>query len=228
MASQFVKFSFFKFTKDWRALEESERQVVRKDFETTAIDWAAIDGRILRPYTLTGIRPDADLMLWQIAPSLEDHHELGRALRKSLAGHLYEEPRGYLAITKRSVYVDRHRHENQDGNRLEIVPGQRKYLFVYPFVKTRSWYRLPAEERQRAMDEHIRIGHKFPGVKINTTYSFGLDDQEFVVAFEGDDPVEFVDLVMELRSSEASAYTERDTPIFTCISATLSDALEAI
>lgn len=228
MTSQFVKFSFFKFTPQWRAMDESTRQVARKDFEAAADSWVAGGGRILRPYTLTGLRPDADLMLWQIAPSLEDHHELGRALRQSLAGHLYEEPHGYLAITKRSVYIDHHRHIGQDGNRLEVVPGEGKYLFVYPFVKTRSWYRLPVEERQRAMDEHIRIGHKYPKVKINTTYSFGLDDQEFVVAFEGDDPVEFVDLVMELRGSEASAYTERDTPIFTCISVTLSEAMEAI
>ncbi|RIK05265.1 MAG: chlorite dismutase [Acidobacteria bacterium] len=228
MTSQFVKFSFFKFTTQWHAIDEGERQVARKDFETTVNSWTAGEGRILRPYTLTGIRPDADLMLWQVAPCLEDHHELGRSLRKSLAGQFYEEPHGYLAITKRSVYVDRHRHEGQEGSRLEVVPGKGKYLFVYPFVKTRSWYRLPAEERQRAMDEHIRIGHKYPGVRINTTYSFGLDDQEFVVAFEGDDPVEFVDLVMELRGSEASAYTERDTPIFTGISVSLSEALDAI
>lgn len=228
MTSQFVKFSFFKFTPQWRSIEESERRIARKDFKAAAECWAAGDGRILRPYTLTGIRPDADLMLWQIAPALEDHHELGQALRQSLAGHLYEEPHGYLAITKRSVYINQHRHTGQDGNRLEVVPGESKYLFVYPFVKTRAWYQLPAEERQRAMDEHIRIGHKYPGIKINTTYSFGLDDQDFVVAFEGNNPVEFVDLVMELRGSMASAYTERDTPIFTCISATLSEALEAI
>ncbi len=66
------------------------------------------------------------------------------------------------------------------------------------------------------MDEHIAIGHRYHGIRINTTYSYGLDDQEFVVAFEGDDPGEFLALVRELRESESSAYTERDTPMFTC------------
>ncbi|MDG6964924.1 MAG: chlorite dismutase family protein, partial [Nitrososphaerota archaeon] len=91
-----------------------------------------------------------------------------------------------------------------------------KYAFVYPLVKKREWYSLPFAERQRIMAEHFRVGHKYPSIKINTGYSFGLDDQEFVLAFEGDDPGEFLDLVEELRTSEASRYTERETPIFTC------------
>jgi chlorite dismutase len=78
------------------------------------------------------------------------------------------------------------------------------------------------------MNEHIRIGHTYPSVKLNTTYSFGLDDQEFVVAFETDKPADFVDLVMELREAESSLYTQRDTPIFTCIAQSLPDVLESL
>jgi chlorite dismutase len=92
-------------------------------------------------------------------------------------------------------------------------------------VKTRAWYALPFDERQRIMSEHIKVGHKYPRVKINTTYSFGLDDQEFVVAFEGDSPGEFLDLVMELRSSESSQYTLRDTPAFTAVAKPVGEAL---
>ena len=66
------------------------------------------------------------------------------------------------------------------------------------------------------MAEHFKIGHKYPRIKLNTGYSFGLDDQEFVLAFEGDDPSEFLALVEELRGSDASAYTQLETPIFTC------------
>jgi chlorite dismutase len=84
---------------------------------------------------------------------------------------------------------------------------------------------LPEEERQRVMDEHIGIGHKYPSVKINTTYSFGLDDQDFVVAFETNEPADFVDLVMDLRETESSLFTVRDTPIFTCVRKTLADVL---
>jgi chlorite dismutase len=96
------------------------------------------------------------------------------------------------------------------------VPGNSKYVFVYPLVKKRVWYKVPYLERQRIMAEHLRIGHKYPAIKINTGYSFGLDDQEFVLAFEGDSPAEFLDLVEELRTSDASKFTERETPIFTC------------
>ena len=70
-----------------------------------------------------------------------------------------------------------------------------------------AWYLLPLEERQRLMSEHIRIGHMFPRVKLNTTYSFGIDDQEFVVAFETNYPEDFLDLVQQLREVEISAYT---------------------
>ncbi|MBV8446242.1 MAG: chlorite dismutase family protein, partial [Candidatus Dormibacteraeota bacterium] len=118
----------------------------------------------------------------------------------------------------------------QEGrsNRLVIAPTNRRYLFVYPFVKTRAWYRLSRAERQRQMSEHIAMGHRYPGVKINTTYSFGLDDQEFVVAFESDSVADFLDLVQEMRESEASTHTVRDVPSFTCIAADIDATLAAL
>lgn len=220
--SQYVKFSFFKFSPSWRGLRE--KAAAAKEFASVVGAWGGSDGKILRSYTLVGIRPDADLMLWQISNRLEDHADLGSALRQTQAGPHFDEPYGYLAVTKRSIYIDDHVHEGQGTH----VPGGAKYLFVYPFVKTRAWYQLPQSDRQRAMSEHIQMGHRYPSVKINTTYSFGLDDQEFVVAFESDEPVDFLDLVMELRGSEASAYTERDVPAFTCIAAPIEDALAKI
>ena len=95
------------------------------------------------------------------------------------------------------------------------MPHDQPYLVVYPFVKVRPWYALPEADRQRAMDEHIRIGREeFPGIHNHTTYSFGIDDQEFMTAFECDEPADFMHLMLRLRDSEASRYTERDTPIF--------------
>src|SRR2546428_4277356 len=108
-------------------------------------------------------------------------------------------PTPILARPGRPKNFDRHVHAEQEGRRTRVKPTGRKYLFVYPMVKKRPWYRLSLEERQRAMDEHIRVGHEFPRVKINTSYSFGLDDQEFVVAFETDYPSDFLDLVERLR-----------------------------
>ena len=79
-----------------------------------------------------------------------------------------------------------------------------------------------------SLDEHIEVGHRFPSVKLNTTYSFGLDDQEWVVAFESDKPEDFLDLVMALRETEGSRYTLRDTPIFTCIRKSLKETLDTL
>src|SRR4029078_10621372 len=96
----------------------------------------------------------------------------------------------------------------------KVVPRNSPYLVVYPFVKIRPWYALTLEERQRAMDDHLRIGAEFPSIHNHTTYSFGIDDQEFMTAFECDEPADFIHLMLTLRESEASRYTERDTPIF--------------
>ncbi len=118
--------------------------------------------------------------------------------------------------------------EYSEESRLEVRPAHAKYLFVYPFVKTREWYTMPGELRWRIMQEHIKVGREYPSIDLNTSYSFGLDDQEFVVAFETDNPADFLDLVQRLRTTEASAYTKRDTPTFTCISCSVERALGAL
>lgn len=78
------------------------------------------------------------------------------------------------------------------------------------------------------MQEHIQVGREFPDVDLNTAYSFGLDDQEFVVAFEADEPSLFLDLVQRLRTTESSLYTLRDTPTFTCVATSVERALNAL
>ena len=153
--------------------------------------------------------------------------QLARGVRVAMSSYL-STPYSYLSMTKHSMYVDEHAHEGQEGTRLTIAPGGSKYLFVYPFVKTRAWYMLPMDERQRMMTAHITMGHKYPTVKINTTYSFGLDDQEFVLAFETDYPADFLDLVQDLRGTEASSFTLRDTPIFTCVNTEVREILRAL
>jgi chlorite dismutase len=96
-------------------------------------------------------------------------------------------------------------------------------------VKVRPWYTLSAEERQEAMDEHIRIGREeFPGIKNHTTYSFGIDDQEFMTAFECEEPADFMHLMLRLRDSEASKYTETDVPIFVGTLTTVREVLDAL
>jgi chlorite dismutase len=166
--------------------------------------------------------------VWQVSQNLDDFQELASDLVSTALGAYLDTPYAYLSMTKHSIYVDEHRHEGQEGNRLVIAPGGAKYLFVYPFLKTRAWYLLPKEERQRMMTAHIARGHRYPTVKINTTYSFGLDDQEFVLAFETDYPADFLDLVQDLRETEASSFTLRDTPIFTCVASPIRAILDSL
>jgi len=219
---QVVKFSFYQVDPGWRALAPHEREAGKRELCATV---EAFSDRLqVRCYSVVGMRGDADLLLWQIGDRLDDVQCLAAAINGTAIGPYLTMPYSYLAMTRPSVYVSR----GEGRERLELQPADSKYFFVYPFVKTREWYQLPLEERQKMMDEHIRIGRKYPSVKLNTTYSFGLDDQEFVVSFETDEPGDFLDLVMELREAKTSLYTLRDTPIFTCIAMSLREALDAL
>jgi chlorite dismutase len=227
---QYIRYLFYKVRPSWRHdLNGSERAAARQEL-LQVIEQFADRLAVLRAYSTLGTRADADFALWMVSERLEDFQELQSALLNTPMGAHLDTPYSYLAMTKRSQYVDRHEHADGDGEgrRTRIRPIGRKYLFVYPMVKKRPWYRLSREERQQAMDEHIRVGHEFPRVKINTSYSFGLDDQEFVVAFETDYPADFLDLVEKLRGGEASAYTERETPIFTCVAGSFAEVLELL
>jgi len=223
---QFVLYAFYKLDPAWRLLPGDEQDAGKDEFVQTVGSFSA---RVTtRSYSLVGLRADADLLLWSISPELDNLQQLGSAILSTGLGKYLRVAYSYLAVTKRSIYVRNHRHEGQEGTRLRLRPAGARYLFVYPFVKTRAWYKLSQPARQGMMNEHIAIGHKYPSVTLNTTYSFGMDDQEFVVAFETDVPTDFVDLVMELRETEASLYTLRDTPIFTCIALPLPEALETL
>lgn len=222
---QLVRFTFYKLDPQWQLLPLETRQ--RGKQELLAIVEEQGERALIRTYSLYGLRSDCDLMIWQATYDIEDLQTLSSRLRRSTLGPYLRETRAFLSMTKRSVYVGKNPRGAHDP-RLVITPADKKYLFVYPFVKTRPWYALPLEDRKRMMNEHIRIGLTFPSVRLNTTYSFGLDDQEFVVAFETDSVSDFLDLVQTLRETEASAYTLRDTPMFTCVAQPLDEILEAI
>jgi len=223
---QFVKYTLFKVDPQWRRLPQGERERSKAEF-TAVVDEFAPQMSI-SSYSLLATRGDVDFMLWKVSPSLELLDRLASQLNRTELGSYLAVPHSYLAMTRRSPYVDKHGHPGQEGTGESIRTIGRQYLFLYPFVKTHDWYQLPKEERQRMMNEHFRVGHKYPSVKISTSYSFGLDDQEFVLGFETDDPSDFLELVMDLRESEARPYTLRDTPIFTCIHQPLTECLDGL
>lgn len=232
---EFVRFALFKLDPAWRRLPATERQAQKDEFEQAIGEWSR--KLMIYAYSLVGTRGDADLMLWQASRQVEQLHELASGLNRTALGGWLSLSRSYFAMTKRSIYVNRYENdyiakygggEPLDRARIAINPQGSKYLFVYPMAKTRAWYELPHEDRQRMMDEHIRVGHEWPDVKLNTTYSYGLDDQEFVVAFESDHPGRFLDLLMALRLTEASSYTLFDTPAFTGLALPMREALDAL
>lgn len=212
---QFLKYTFFKVDAQWRRLPTNDRTTSKDEFLSVISEFGKKTS--LRFYSLVGIRGDTDFMIHAISDRLEDFQEMTTRLLSTALGRYLQIPYSYLAMTRHSEYLKQHIHQDQEGAQLRKRLWNFKYLFVYPFVKKRQWYRLPYEERQRMMMEHFKIGHKYPSVKINTAYSFGLDDQEFMLSFETDHPADFLDLVMDLRSSQVSQYTQLETPIFTCI-----------
>jgi len=232
---EFVRFAVLKLDPAWRRLPAAERQAHKDELEQLVGEW----GRkmMIYAYSLVGTRGDADLLLWQASRSLEQLHAFAAALNGTALGGWLSPAHSYFAMTKRSIYVNRYEQEYiskyggdqpLDRARIAINPQGSKYLFVYPMAKTRAWYELRHEDRQRMMDEHIRVGHEWPDVKLNTTYSYGLDDQEFVVAFESDHPGRFLDLLMALRLTEASSFTLFDTPAFTGLALPMREALDAL
>ena len=222
---QFVTFTFYKARPEWRSLDAQSKLAAKRDYVEVFDSYRR--NLLLHTYSIVGLRSNVDFMVWRIGYSLDPFQEMSARLNATAAGRHFDVTQSFLSMTKRSMYIDKDNPDHVE-DRLHIVPGQSKYLFVYPFVKTREWYSLPVEQRQEMMDEHIRVGTKYRSVKLHTTYSFGLDDQEFVVAFETDYPSDFLDLVQELRESKASRYTLRDTPMFTCRQLPLAECLDEL
>jgi len=214
----FVKYTFLKVDPAWRRRTSDERGRDKQEFMAACEDFAT--DHLLQAFSLVGTRGDVELMLVAEAENLDRIHEFHVVLSQAGLTKWSSQPYSFLGLRKGSEYSDD----------LRLMPRafRGKYLFVYPFVKTRAWYALPSDERWRIMQDHIKIGREYPQVDNHTTYSFGLDDQEFVVAFDTDDAGAFLDLVQRLRTTEASSYTQRDTPSFTCIATSLERALNAL
>ncbi len=223
---QFVNFAFYRIDPEIRRLPDQEKWQARSEF--LKLFQTPVPGTICLSYSLVGLKADCDFLLWRISNSPDAFQEQAQMMNKSRIGAYLSMPHSFLSMTKRSMYIDKLDPFHTPESRTHIIPGKRKYLFIYPFVKTRDWYLLPQEKRQEIMDVHIKVGNKYPSVKLNTTYSFGLDDQDFVVAFETEEPKDFLDLVMELRETESSKFTQRDTPIFTCIQMPMDRILDQL
>lgn len=215
----FLNFLFLKVHSDWRRLPTGDRRQGIEEFISTIKKHG--ESIEVRSYSTLGLREDADFMLWLIAEDVRKMQELVGDIYKTGFGKYLEITHSYVSTTRTSPYTKAHIQAFQ----LDLEPTD--YLIVYPFVKSREWYLLPFEERKRMMEEHMAVGRSFPSVRINTTYSFGLDDQDFVLAFETDSLEQFQELVMKLRETQVSRYTVRDTPMMVCVRKSLEDSLRS-
>ena len=200
----FVNFLCFSLDPAFRRLPEPERKKGIQEF--LAALKRERSGLSIRIYLSIGLRQDTDFFFWAIAKELDAFQPLTADLLRTGLGQYLKQSHTFVAMTRPSVYNPMHIPA------FETDSASRKYLFLYPFVKSREWYLLPFEKRREIMRGHMSVGEQYPMVRLNTTYSFGLGDQDFVLAFETDQPAAFEDLVQRLRESEASRYTVRDTP----------------
>jgi len=224
---QFVSFSFHRVLPEWRRLPLGEREEQRRELAETIHKWCQPDNMRVLTYSLVGMRGDVDLMLWRICYSLGCLQEMASDVRRTRMAGYMETRYSYLSMTRRSEYLI-NEHEEHPLLRGVVRPGGARYLLVYPLVRTRSWYMLPFEDRQRAVRELLKLYRDFPNTHSHVTYSFGLDSQEFMVAIETDHPDEVVERSMRIREAEASMYVQSDTPVFTCVQGSVEDVLERI
>ncbi len=204
----YFSFSFFKIDPKWRwmadlAKEESAKEV-RNILDNSGIRY--------RTYSNLGMRDDTDMLFWFMSESVAEIQAAVERLYKTVFGKYIIPSRTYLSCTRPSIYAS-----NETAHGFVSGDEARRHVIVYPFTKTREWYLLPREKRQEIMDEHIAVSRKYPQVVLNTTYSFGIHDEDFMLAFEMDDIRDFQDLIMDLRETQVSMYVKNDTPMIVCV-----------
>jgi len=204
----FFNFSFFKVDPKWRWMADLAKEESAKEVENVIKN----SGIKFRTYSTLGLRDDADFLFWFAAKTVEEIQNATARLYTTVFGKYIIPSRTYLSCTRPSIYVEK-------GKPLGFVSDaeMKKHVIVYPFTKTREWYLLPREERQSIMDEHIEVSKKYPQIILNTTYSFGIHDEDFMLAFEVDEIRDFQDLIMDLRETRVSRYVQNDTPMIVCV-----------
>jgi len=204
----FFSFSFFKIDPKWRWMADLAKEESARELENILAN-APVN---IRTYSTLGLRDDADFLIWCMSESVEDIQETISKIYLTVVGKYITPSRVYFSSTRPSIYAQTNRIHSFVGG-LEA----KKYAVVYPFIKTREWYLLPLEQRKLMMDEHIKVSQKYPQVELNTTYSFGIHDQDFMLAFESDDLNVFQNMIMELRGTKVSAFVKEDVPMIVCV-----------
>jgi chlorite dismutase len=204
----YFNFSFFQIDPKWRWMADLAKEESAKEVENVIKN----SGIKFRSYSTLGLRADADFLFWFAAKSIEEIQNVISKLYLTVFGKYVIPTQTYVSCTRPSIYA-------RKGRIISFVAGNesKKYVIVYPFTKAREWYLLSKEERQTMMDEHIDVSQRYPDIILNTTYSFGIDDQDFMLAFETNELRDFQNLIMDLRETKVSKYVKIDTPMIPCV-----------
>ncbi|HEX8368857.1 MAG TPA: chlorite dismutase family protein [Pyrinomonadaceae bacterium] len=222
---QFVNFIFFRVSPDWRKRDAETKTLFKQEFENVFNDFSR--EFLLFSYSLVGFDSKADFMLWRIGDSLDLLQDMTAKLYRTNLGSFLETTDNYLSVTKKMMFIA----PSENGgceDRYHIKAGEKKYHFVYPCAKHRDWYAKPDEERETMIEENFMVGKKFQNIKIHLTHAFGFSEPEFIISFETDEPKDFLSLAEELRQTQASRFTLRGTPIYTCRQRSLTECLDAL
>jgi chlorite dismutase len=174
-------------------------------------------------YTTLGLKPNTVFMLWVQASNPSDIQTLMRDMLTTTFGQWLTLTHSYFGILRPSTYSGRTGKPEQE---IRKHPDRMPYLILYPFTKTTDWYLLDFENRKSIMGQHIKTGLAHPEIRQCLLYSYGVDDQEFLVSYEVQRLEEFQDLIMEMRSTIGRKYTLNDTPIYTCIYKSVEELTE--
>ena len=215
----YFNFSFFKIDPKWRWMADMAKEESAKEVDIVIKN----SGIRTRTYSTLGLRDDADLLFWFAARSVEEIQSVISKLYSTVFGKYIIPSRTYLSCTRPSIYAKK-------GRPMSFVAGDdpKRYVVVYPFIKSREWYLLTRQKRQELMDEHIEVSQRYPQVSLNTTYSFGIGDQDFMLAFEVDNLRDFQDLIMDLRETQVSRFVTADVPMIPCVNTNIISLISSL
>ena len=219
-SEKFFTFTFYKVDPKWRWLNELGKDEASREF--LELLEAASKRMKIRTYSTLGLRHESEFMIWTISPSIENIQVLSSKIYTTILGKYIEPTSTFLSLTRRSIY------SNQVKLGFEMDKDPLQYVVVYPFIKSREWYLLPFEKRKEMMEEHIKVGRKYPEILLNTTYSFGISDQDFMLAFETNSLSNFQNLIIDLRETQVSRYIIKDTPMIPCVRKDIADIIKSL
>jgi chlorite dismutase len=218
---KFFSFTFYKVDPKWRWINEIGKDESSTEF--LELLKTANTKMKVKTYSTIGLRHDSEFMIWTISSSLENIQVFSSKIYSTILGKYVEPTSTFLSLTRKSIYSNQVKPGFERENETPL-----KYLVVYPFIKSREWYLLPLDKRKQMMDEHIKVGRKYPQIRRNTTYSFGIGDQDFMLAFETDDLLMFQNLIMDLRETQLSKYILKDLPMIPCVLKNMDEIIKSL